>query len=82
MTSQATNQLVTTIGLNIRQARRSAGLTQRRLAQDLGLDIRAVNRWERGGITPSRGNLAKLAAHLDRDPGWFYTDHSDERVAA
>lgn len=82
MTSQATNQIVTTIGRNVRDARLSAGYTQRTLAIALGLDIRAVNRWERGGITPSRDNLVKLAALLSRDPGWFYTDHATDEVAA
>lgn len=75
MTSQAANQIVTTLGRNIRAARIEAGLTQRVLAHDLGLDIRAVSRWERGGISPSRENLAKLALKLGRDPGWFYTAH-------
>lgn len=82
MTSQATNQIVTTIGRNIRDARLSAGYTQRTLAIALGLDIRAVNRWERGGITPSRDNLVNLSALLGRDPGWFYTDHENGKVAA
>lgn len=81
MTSQAANQIVTTIGRNIRDARLSAGLTQRELAIRLNLDIRAVSRWERGGITPSRENLAKLSSLTGRDPGWFYTDHQMEHAA-
>jgi transcriptional regulator with XRE-family HTH domain len=81
MTSQAANQIVTTIGRNIRSARIAAGLTQRALATKLGLDIRAVNRWERAGIMPSAQNLAKLADELGHDPGWFYTDHAEQAAA-
>lgn len=86
MTSQATTQIVTIIGRNIAAAREAAGLTQRVLAIKLGRDIRAVNRWERAGIVPSPANLAALAKHLNRDPGWFYTQHADvdydDKVAA
>lgn len=82
MTSQAANQIVTTIGRNIRNARLSAGYTQRALAIALDLDIRAVNRWERAGILPSPTNLARLSAVLGREPGWFYTDHDNGKVAA
>lgn len=80
MTSQAANQIVTTLARNILDARLAAGYTQRTLAIEMGLDIRAISRWERGGITPSRENLAKLADLTKRDPGWFYTDH--EQAAA
>ena len=80
MTSQGSDQIVSTVSRNIRTARVEAGLTQRALAIALDVDIRAVNRWERAGITPSGQNLAKLAEMLGRDPGWFYTNH--ERVAA
>lgn len=82
MTSQASNQIVTILGQNIRDARLSAGFTQRSLAIALDLDIRAVNRWEKGGITPSGENLAKLSHLLSCDPGWFYTDHRKSRSAA
>lgn len=77
MTSQATNQIVSVIGRNITVARKAAKLTQRELAIALNVDIRAVNRWERGGIVPSAKNLAKLALKLKRDPGWFYSQHED-----
>jgi transcriptional regulator with XRE-family HTH domain len=77
MTSQAANQIVATIGRNIRAARLASRDydTQRKLAIAMEVDMRAVSRWEKGGITPSGRNLAKLAQLLERDPGWFYTDH-------
>lgn len=78
MTVQATAQIVTAVAANIRSAR---GTTSRReLATALGLDQLAIYRWETGKVRPSTANLAALAAHFGRDPGWFYTDH--EEVAA
>lgn len=87
MMSQASNQIVTILGRNIAHARAAAGHTQRSLAIEMGLDIRAINRWERAGITPRRGHLVKLGELLGRDAGWFYTEHPDvdysiERSAA
>lgn len=81
MTSQAPHQIVTIIGHNVRTARLASGHTQRTLAIALGLDTRAVSRWETGGIIPSSRNLAKLADLLGRDPGWFYTDAHWKAVA-
>ena len=81
MTSQAPHQIVTITSRNIRTARLEAGHTQSSLARSMEMDVRAVNRWERGGITPSSRSLARLAVLLDRDPGWFYTDH-DRSAAA
>jgi transcriptional regulator with XRE-family HTH domain len=75
MTSQAANQIVTILGANIRDARLSKGMTQRLLAQRMGLDTRAIGRWERDGISPSPTNLAKLSEILGREIAWFYTDH-------
>lgn len=82
MTSQAGSQIVTTVAQNIRHARVSAGMTQRTVAAELGLDIRAVSRWERAGISPSMTNLAKLSDLFGHEIAWFYTEHEIERSAA
>jgi len=73
------SHIVVTVGRNIRDARDAKDWTQRKLAAELGVDIRAVSRWERGGIMPSTKNLMRLAELLDRDPSWFYAER--ERVA-
>jgi transcriptional regulator with XRE-family HTH domain len=82
MTSQAAPHPLTIIGRNIAAARASKGITQRELAAKVGVDSRAPNRWERGGIVPRPDHLVKIAEALDRDPGWFYTDHGFAEEAA
>lgn len=69
------------IGSNIRSARRAADLTQSELAQKVGLtSFMGVSRWETGRGSPSTTALIRLSEVFERDPGWFYTDHS--QVAA
>lgn len=82
MTSQAANQIVMTVARNIVRARLEAGLTQREVGVALEMDGRGISRWENGKVMPSRAKLAELAKFFKRDPGWFYTDHDDEPVAA
>jgi transcriptional regulator with XRE-family HTH domain len=80
MTSQGSSQIVSVVAQNILAARVDRGYTQRQVAAWLGLDVRAVSRWERSGVIPSPSNLAALATLLGRSPGWFYTNH-EERAA-
>lgn len=51
-------------GQLIRQAREAAGITQRALAQKVGLDVSYINRLESGDRRPRRGTLLKLASAL------------------
>jgi transcriptional regulator with XRE-family HTH domain len=75
MTSQAPHQIRTIVARNIRAARAAKRLTQRELAGMVnGVDTLAVSRWERGTSLPNARNLVALAAALDREPGWFYSD--------
>ena len=53
------------IGARLRVARRSAGLTQRQLADQLGVESITVSRWERGVTTPSLPRLRKIAELTD-----------------
>jgi transcriptional regulator with XRE-family HTH domain len=46
---------------NVRTARRSAGLTQRQLAEAVGVDAITISRWERGVTTPSLPRLRRVA---------------------
>ncbi len=52
-------------------ARMRAGLTQRRLADELGVTIRTVQNWE-WGKEPSAGNFLRLADALDLSPQELY----------
>lgn len=63
-----------TFAANLRAARRNADLTQRQLADLLGVDPIQVSRWERGASRPQDNHIVALCACLKRDLGWFYTD--------
>jgi transcriptional regulator with XRE-family HTH domain len=49
------------VGGRLRTARRSAGLTQKQLANELGVESITVSRWERGVTTPSLPRLRRIA---------------------
>ena len=46
---------------NIREYRKSMGLTQEQLAERLGITLGTVSKWERGGSEPDLGYLMELA---------------------
>jgi transcriptional regulator with XRE-family HTH domain len=75
------------IGARLRTARRSAGLTQRQLGEQLGVESITVSRWERGVTTPSLPRLRRIAeltettvSDLVRMPD-AQTSHSAELAA-
>jgi transcriptional regulator with XRE-family HTH domain len=53
------------VGARLRIARRSAGLTQRQLAEQLSVESITVSRWERGVTTPSLPRLRRIAELTD-----------------
>lgn len=50
------------VGSHLRAARRGAGLTQKQLAEELGVEAITVSRWERGATSPSLPRLRRIAA--------------------
>ena len=52
------------IGRFIAERRRARGLTQRALAEALGVSDRTVSKWECGGGLPELANLLPLCALL------------------
>ena len=80
MSSQASGDLATILGRNIRAARGELDLTQRQVAVKLGVDSMLVSKWERGWHRPSDENLIALAGLFKCDVGWLYTNH--DSVAA
>lgn len=58
----------------IRQARRSAMLSQTALAEKVGVNRSAVAQWERpGGSRPTAGNLSKIAIATNIQFEWLAT---------
>lgn len=53
------------MGGRLRIARRSAGLTQKELAEQLGVESITVSRWERGVTTPSLPRLRRIAEQTE-----------------
>lgn len=56
------------MGEKIRQARENAGLSQKQLAEALGLDQSAVSNWETGKSEPTLHNLRRMADILGCRP--------------
>ncbi len=81
MSSQGSRHIKSIVGGNIRAARDAKKLTQLQLATALDMDPIAVSRWERGITLPDAiATMPRLAAALDVEIGWLYTDHG--RAAA
>lgn len=51
------------LGARIREARKEAGLTQKRLGELVGVDPHTVWYWEAGRMKPNHANLAEVAFH-------------------
>lgn len=75
MTSQASGDLATTVADNVRAGRVAARLTQRELAEAVGVDQMVVSKWERGRHRPSQENMIRLSSLLSQPVAWFYTEH-------
>lgn len=74
------NGLALIVGANIRLARGQR--KQRDLAAALDMSPQQLSDWERGAYRPNDANLFRVAEELGKDFAWFFTDHSDEQVAA
>ena len=71
------------VGARIAQVRRERGLTQRELAEGLGVTVRSLQSYEAGRVLPYR-HLPRLSALLHRSPTWFLQGQTrglDEREA-
>lgn len=61
----STAKIVVRFAENLRILRKSAGLSQKRLAEELGVDQRTVSAWENGICEPSYALLARLCEIFD-----------------
>lgn len=78
MDSQKSNKQ---IGERIRRQRISGGLSQARLAKEVGVTMQAISLWENGKALPGGNNLSSLAKILGCDVNWILEGegvHCDE----
>lgn len=66
-----TRRPVFTLGDRIRKARTVAGLDQRQLAAEVGVNRNTLALWERDAHKPSTAAVALVAARTDTDLEWL-----------
>jgi transcriptional regulator with XRE-family HTH domain len=72
MASARAAELIRYVGANVRRMRLRRGLTQERLAEDAGLELRFVQRVERAETNLSVAALVGLADALGVPPGQLF----------
>lgn len=60
-----------TVGERIRQTRKELGLSQREVAQGVGVTVQALSQWERDKSGLHIGSFMKLGQILNCDPWWL-----------
>lgn len=60
------------VGLRIRMRRKTLGVSQERLADELGLTFQQVQKYERGANRVSASKLYETARALEISVGWFF----------
>jgi transcriptional regulator with XRE-family HTH domain len=64
------------VGKNIKTGRKIKGLTQSQLAQEIGVEVETVSRYERGLLAPSFPQLEKICTAL-AIPAWMIFSDGD-----
>lgn len=76
------NNRKTIIGTNIKFFRKTKGLNQQQLADNIGIKRQAVSNWERYVSEPSSKNLYKIAAALGIPIDQLTTDNSNPSASS
>jgi transcriptional regulator with XRE-family HTH domain len=69
------------VGRRVRQRRKALGVTQERLAEDLGLTFQQVQKYERGANRVSASKLYEIARSLRTSIGYFFEGLADPATA-
>ena len=59
------------LGARIKEARKNAGLTQRRLGELVGVNAHTVWCWEAGRMKPTHEHLVELALQCEASTSWL-----------
>ncbi|MBI1404686.1 MAG: helix-turn-helix domain-containing protein [Caulobacter sp.] len=65
------------VGRRVRQRRKAMGVTQERLAHDLGLTFQQVQKYERGANRVSASKLYEIAVALQTSTAYFFEGLAD-----
>ena len=68
------------IGNIIKKARLNQNLTQKELANLIGIDPQNISRWEQGACVPSATSMIKLAETLGIQDKLFSTTNIDDKI--
>jgi transcriptional regulator with XRE-family HTH domain len=66
------------VGLHIRMRRKALGISQEKLAEQLGLTFQQVQKYERGANRVSASKLWEIARALKTNVAYFYEGLEDE----
>lgn len=69
------------VGRRVRQRRKTLGVTQERLAEDLGLTFQQVQKYERGANRVSASKLYEIAKSLRTSIAYFFEGLADPSTA-
>ena len=69
------------VGRRVRQRRKTLGVTQERLAEDLGLTFQQVQKYERGANRVSASKLYEIARSLRTSIAYFFEGLADPATA-
>jgi len=68
------NKLKKQIGVKLKNARQSIGMTQSDVAKKMEISISAISDWEKGGRNPNLSQLDKLSSIYRRELSYFLED--------
>ena len=72
MASRDPDEIDREVGKKLREIRKSVGITQMGLADQLGLSFQQIQKYERGTNRISAGRLFKLATLFDVEVAYFF----------
>ena len=58
-------------------ARKESGMTQKQVADLIGVHLNAVGKWELGKSSPELDNVESMAQVFGKDPTWFFEPERD-----
>ena len=69
------------VGTRIADARVAAGRTQTQIANQMGVKVSTIDKWERGSASPRSNRLTALAGILGVSLSWLIVGYGNEPTA-